>query len=183
MNWTRMGAIGTACAGAMFATVSLINVANSAGPVPPSPEGIAGRAAHVMPAMFGGRHGGWHGRRGRMCAEGRLEARVEDALTYGEGLFNFTAPQQSAYDRLAQTVRSGAKSMAETCRTGLEKHDASSPERLAFAETAMETALAQMRQIRPAFDSFYASLDDDQRKVVDNLVPRHRHGRHKPKPQ
>lgn len=182
MNWTRMGAVGTACAGALIATISLVNVANSAGPIAPERAGISAEAGRVMPAMFGGgRHGGWHGRgKGRMCAEGRMEAKAETMIEYGAGLFNFTPSQQTAFDKLADTVRGGAKSMGATCRIGIDKHDAPTPERLAFAEQAMETALAQIKQIRPAFDAFYATLDADQRKVVDNLHPRHRgfRGRH-----
>jgi hypothetical protein len=30
--------------------------------------------------------------------------------------------------------------------------------------------------VRPAFDAFYATLNDDQKKTLDQIGPRRRHG-------
>ena len=49
---------------------------------------------------------------------------------------------------------------------------AKSGERLAVAEKRLEVMQAALKTIRPAFDAFYASLDDKQKAALDAAGPR-----------
>jgi hypothetical protein len=41
-------------------------------------------------------------------------------------------------------------------------------------EVVLATSLDALRKVRPAFERFYGTLDDGQKKQVDSLFERHR---------
>jgi hypothetical protein len=132
--------------------------------------GVVARQAH-----FGG-HGGWHHGRGHgrgmatICSE-RRDQRIEHGLAFVEGFVNFTPEQTTAWSELTDVVRAGSASIGEKCeeleKTGMPE---SVPDRLQRFETLASTGLGILQRIRPAFERFYATLSDKQKKAVDDLI-------------
>ena len=56
----------------------------------------------------------------------------------------------------------------------MEKTDTpeSAPERLQRFESLATTGLGILQRIRPAFDRFYATLSDKQKKAIDDVISR-----------
>jgi len=123
----------------------------------------------------GGVHGGGHGRGpGRLCKEGRMEKRIDHMTTFVDSFIDFNQEQDEAWNNLVTTVRANSGTVMEVCQTLRAKGDTSAPERFAMAEQAMEKALASVKDVRPAFDSFYATLDDKQKAMLDRMASRGR---------
>lgn len=146
--------------------------------------GIGAMAAEptVTNAIWGGRDGGWHGgHRGghglmRLCGAARGE-RIEVMIGFVENFMEFTPEQQAAWDELATALRQGNGTVAKACDDLREAgRPESAPERLALLETALETGLNTVKEVRPSFDRFYATLSEKQRKALDDLS-RHRRRR------
>lgn len=134
--------------------------------------GVVARQAH-----FGG-HGGWrdghgrgHGRGMAMICGDRRDRRIEDGLAFVEGFVDFTPEQTTAWGELTSAVRAGSATIGEKCEE-LEKAGTpeSTPDRLARFEAMAATGLAILQRIRPAFERFYATLSDKQKKALDDLT-------------
>lgn len=144
---------------------------------PTAPTYAAGVA--VRQVHFGG-HGGWHRGGGRghgrgfaaICSDRRNQG-IEHGLAFVEGFVNFTAEQTAAWNELGEAVRAGSAAIGEKCKeleaTGMPT---STPERLARFEAMATTGLGILKRIRPAFDRFYATLSDKQKKALDSLITR-----------
>ena len=131
------------------------------------------KAGEAAIALASHRHG-W-GRRGggpvrMLCSEARSD-RIEAAIAFAETFMAFTPEQRAAWDRLAAAVRAGSDKVGETCaETEALQAEKTLPAKLALAEAASRTAAAVLGDVRPAFDAWYAALDDDQRKALDGLL-------------
>ncbi len=140
---------------------------------------VASHAAEAFArhAHFGGHHRGWaRGWRGhpKICSD-RRDRRIEDAIGFVEGFANFTPAQTERFEELAEAVRAGSASVGETCAALAEASDpVTAPQRLARLETMVAAGLGVIQRVRPAFDGFYASLDDKQKKLIDDLMSRQR---------
>lgn len=168
---TRKILIGSGVAAAVLAgaTFAWSTVWPSA---PSYTAGVVARQVH-----FGG-HSGWHRGRGQGHARGsamicsdRRDRRIENGLAFVEGFVNFTPEQTAAWSELSEAVRAGSATIGEKCKE-LEKAGApqSAPDRLARFEALATTGLAILKRIRPAFDRFYATLSDKQKKALENLI-------------
>ena len=119
----------------------------------------------------------WRGERRRgmaMICSDRRDRRIEAGLAFVEGFVEFTPEQTVAWQDLAQAVRAGSATIGETCQTLSEEGmPETAPERLALAETVAATALDVLQNIRPAFDRLYATLNDKQKKALDDLISHH----------
>jgi hypothetical protein len=157
------------------AGVAMLAGAIVAWPTAPSyAAGVAVRQVH-----FGG-HGGWHRGGGRthgrgfaaICSDRRNQG-IEHGIAFVEGFVNFTAEQTAAWNELGEAVRAGSAAVGEKCKeleaAGMPK---SAPERLARFEAMATTGLTILKRIRPAFDRFYATLSDKQKKALDSLITR-----------
>jgi hypothetical protein len=173
---TRKVLIGTGVAAAVI--VGAVAVGSTIWPTAPSyAAGVMAREVH-----FGG-HGGWrHGHGGgpghargmaMICSDGRNE-RIEHGLAFVEGFVNFTPEQTSAWGDLTKAIRAGSATIGEKCAE-LEKADApaSAPERLQRIESLATTGVGILQSIRPAFDRFYTTLNEKQKKAIDDLMSRH----------
>jgi LTXXQ motif family protein len=119
---------------------------------------------------------GWHGGgRGRfaefVCSDARDEI-LEDRLAFVESFVDFTDEQEQAWQQLTAAIRAGSAEVGETCAE-LEPPDPTAPAHLARVELILSTGLDIVQQMRPAFEQFYAVLDDDQKAALDKLVSRH----------
>ncbi len=125
---------------------------------------------------FGGRDHGMHGRgMARICSD-RRDRHIDRMANFVEGFVNLTPEQTEAWNRLTETVRSGSESVGRTCeQLEADGMPQTAPERLAMVETMMTTGLSIVQDVRPAFDAFYATLNERQRKALDDLTDRRRH--------
>ena len=142
---------------------------------PTGPSYAAGVVARNM--EFGGGHGHWshgdgHGM-AMICSDER-DRRLEHGLAFVEGFGNFTPEQTAAWNELASAIRAGSATIGEKCReldqAGVPQ---TAPERLARFESMATTGLEIVKNVRPAFDDFYATLSDKQKKALDDLSSHH----------
>lgn len=124
---------------------------------------VAGYAAERSGTM-------WHGHGARGCA-GVREWRTEELLGLVERQLELTPAQTPAWEALGGALRAGTARLAEAC--GPVPGDA--PGRLRQAEALLETGLETVRELRPALERFQATLDETQRRTLDDLMAR-RHG-------
>lgn len=118
------------------------------------------------------RHG--DGRVGRLC-ETDDGARLDLLVAYARDRLDLRAEQGPAWRDLEGALRGGIATLRTACdpvRAG--SAGASAPARLAAAEAAMTAGADALRQLRPAFEAFYATLDDRQKATLDDALA---HGR------
>ena len=143
-------------------------------------QGVAAGEAAIT--LAGYRHGwGGHGRKGnmaqRLCGDARGE-HIEAAITFAETFMAFTPEQRAAWDRLTGAVRAGSDKVGETCaETEALRAEKTLPAKLALAEAASKTAASVLSDVRPAFDGWYATLNDEQRQALDGLMKHRGRGR------
>jgi hypothetical protein len=132
------------------------------------------RAAEIVAQSA---HGGGHGRGlERLCSSQRDE-RLEDGLSFVESFVDFTPEQTQAWTELATALRAGSASIGQTCgELGSLSIPEHAPDKLALVETMLTKGVAVLGQVRPAFATFYETLDDDQKQAIDRLASR-RHRR------
>jgi hypothetical protein len=145
---------------------------------------VAEMATGAQMAAFGDRSGGWghrfggHGRRGMaMLCSDRRDAKIADTIEFVESFVDFTPEQTTAWEDLKTAVASGSTKVGAACA---EIQKAGRPdtavEKLAFMENMMSTGLSILQEVRPAFETFYGTLDERQKKAIDKLMS-HRHHR------
>ena len=151
---------------------------------------VAGVLSVASPAAAQG-HGrmGWHAhgedwgdRRGprmgpaALCGPER-EERLSRMVEMIEGFANFSPEQQPAWEQLRDAVSAAGAKLGPACDAMRDSRDGTPPERLASMETMLSAGLDAMREIRPKFDAFYATLNDKQKRAIDRLVEGHGHHR------
>ncbi len=150
---------------------------------PTAPSYTAGAFVGQAPVGAVAAHfrGGWgqggH-RRGfqAVCSERRNQG-IEHGLAFVEGFVNFNAEQTAAWNDLGAAIRAGSASVGEKCKElQAAGEPRTAPERLARFEAMATTGLDILKRVRPAFDRFYATLSDKQKKALDGLIS-HRAGR------
>jgi LTXXQ motif family protein len=132
-----------------------------------------GRSGQFMLAGWRqGWHGGGHGRFAEhVCSDARDEI-LEERLAFVESFVDFTDEQEPAWQQLTAAIRAGSAKVGEACAE-LEAPDTTAPAHLARVELIFSTGLEIVQEVRPAFEQFYAVLDDDQKAALDKLVSRH----------
>ncbi len=122
------------------------------------------------------RWGGWRHRRGHkmICSDFRDE-KVDKVVEFVESFVDFTPPQSAAWQKLTEAVRSGSDRIGEACKDdSFKNRPVTSAEKLDMAEKLLTIGLDIIRQVRPAYDEFYTSLDDRQKKAIDSMFRRYR---------
>ncbi len=149
-------------------------------------------------AATAGRHGGWghgggHHRMGGgmgglmgMACKGNASERADLMLVKLEYRIKPTDAQKPAFDDLKLAARAAAVKAASSCPPQRERSADGTPpvrptpvERLARMETRLISQLEAVRTVKPAVDKFYATLSDDQKKLVADMGRRHRGGWHR----
>lgn len=137
--------------------------------------------APVQNASWFSSHGGWWGSpttAAEHCEEG-IDGFVEELVEHADDEVSFTTKQQASWDDLIAAIRTGGMEITTFCTRVDEARDAgpaAAPERLAMAEDAISVGLTVMQTIRPAFDTFYATLDAEQKEMLDNVANHRRRG-------
>jgi hypothetical protein len=134
-------------------------------------------ARPAVAAMTGG-HGHHYGRHGHgaghglmhLCSERRGE-RLSDLVAFVESFVDFTPEQTGAWSTLTAALDAGSARIGTACAE-LETagRPETAPERLARLETLLAAGLDAVREVRPAFDGFYAALDSDQQAALDRMA-------------
>ena len=111
----------------------------------------------------------------QLCTH-RYDRHLDDLTAFAGAFFRFTTEQTEAWNRLTDALRAGRASIATACQelTG-EGGASSASDHLAQVETMLAAGLEVVRQVRPAFNQFYAVLTDEQKKALDELISRRRH--------
>ena len=110
-----------------------------------------------------GWHGGGHGRFAEhVCSDARDEI-LEERLAFVESFVDFTRRAG------AGLATAGGGDPRRQC----ESRDPTALAHLARVELLLSTGLDIVEGVRPAFEQFYAVLDDDQKAALDKLVSRH----------
>ena len=139
-----------------------------------SPSPVAGDGPQALAWQARGGHWERHGRMGPAFCGPNRDERIERMVGMVEGFANFTAEQQPAWEKLRDSVRSASGKLDTACGamrgTG---RDAPPPARLAGLETMLSAGLDAVREVRPSFDAFYATLNDKQKAAIDRLIEGH----------
>jgi hypothetical protein len=144
-----------------------------------APRWEAARPAFAAVAEGHGHHFGRHGhgpghRLMRLCSERRGE-RLADLVALVESFVDFTPEQDGAWSRLTAALDAGSARVETACgELKAAGRPETAPARLARLETLMAAGLEALREVRPAFDGFYAALDADQQAALDRMAM-HRH--------
>jgi LTXXQ motif family protein len=132
-----------------------------------------GRQGQFVLAGWG--HGWRDGGHGRfvefVCSDARDEM-LQDRLAFVESFVTFTDVQKPAWQQLAAAIRAGSAKVGQAC-TELKATATTAPAHLARVELMLRTGLDIVQGVRPAFEQFYAVLDDRQKAALDKLVSRH----------
>lgn len=150
---------------AFIAATSILVTTAVAQPVGGGPSPGWGPGMMMGPGMMGGSGGrsmGW------MCSPrsaGLAEWRVERV----EALVKPTEAQRKALDDLRVASAKAAEAVKAACPTDWP---ASAPARLELMEKRMEAMLVAVKTVRPAFDAFYATLNDEQKARLNRSGPR-----------
>lgn len=143
---------------------------------------VAGHAASLVgpktALAASGHYRGWGHRRGRgfgrICSEQRGE-RLENAIEFADAFLKLEAGQTDAWNKLTTSLRAGSTRVGQACETlKADGWPDKAPEKLAAVETVMTAGLDIVKEVRPSFDAFYATLDDKQKAALDGLLDRHR---------
>ncbi|MDP2295235.1 MAG: Spy/CpxP family protein refolding chaperone, partial [Pseudolabrys sp.] len=119
------------------------------------------------PGMMGGGRGGGAGR-AWMC-DPRAAGMAEWRMDRIERLIKPTDAQRTALEGLRTASAKAAETIAAACP---KEFPAGASARMEAMEKRMETMLAAIKTVRPAFDAFYTTLTDEQKKQLDARGPR-----------
>lgn len=137
-------------------------------------ELISSAAAAAPGGFRAHRHGGGHGMM-RMCGPQRSE-KLEDGIGFVEAFFSFNAEQKTAWNGLAAALRDGSEAIGKRCEAmKTEKRETTATGKLARVETMLTAGLEVVQKVRPAFDRFYATLDEKQQTALNKIIDRRSH--------
>ena len=137
--------------------------------------GMMGQGPGMMQGGPGMQPGGamFAGRLARFCGTnegmitGFMLARRENRLGIGEA-------QTEAWNNLKAAVKTGEEKLRTACdAVGSAK---TAPERMAALDTTLGAASEAVKAVRPAVDGLYATLNDQQKQMVDQMG-QGRHGK------
>lgn len=130
--------------------------------------------------MMGGGHGYGHGHghgpmMGQRWGEGMLE-RIDGRLAFLKTELKIKDEQKAAWDDFSTTVRQGAETHNALMRSMMtDMQDGKFfkkplPERLTIRLTHMESRVEQIKSLQASVGKLYAALDDNQKKVADEIA-------------
>jgi hypothetical protein len=141
--------------------------------------GTAGFAAHAAEGFRDhGRHGWGRHHRAVLCGAEHGAAAIrehrDDVAAFVTVRLGLDGTQRALLDDLLRQAETVALELRAQCPAADVTPDA-----LAFldrGEAALATSLEGLRRLRPAFETFLAALDGEQRAHVERWLA-HRHGR------
>jgi hypothetical protein len=110
----------------------------------------------------GGRGGGAGG--ASLCSNAAL---LDLSLSNVDIMIKTTGTQTAALEELKKVAKEYSDDMSRVCAG---ENPMSLPAKLAAAERRLDAALAGARKLKPVAEKFYATLNDEQKAQVNNLV-------------
>ena len=172
MNKLALTAAVLACTVTLVASPAHAQPMMGPGGSPGGPGYGWGPGMMMGPGMMG--WGGGRGGMGMLCdpsGAGLAEWRMQRI----EQLVQPTEAQKTALNALRDASTKAAEQIAAACP---REFPASATARMDLMEKRMETMLAALKIVRPAFDAFYATLSDEQKAKLDRGGPRRWGWRH-----
>lgn len=109
----------------------------------------------------------------RISAVEHAEAQIKEL----QGALKIAEPQKVLWDDLTLVMRENAKDMDAIRKDKAENvKTMNAVERLKLHSQITEAHLAQVTKLLPPFETFYASLSDEQKKTTDSLFQTGRRG-------
>ena len=170
-----------AIAATMLTTAAIPQTSGSGQPNPPAAGGPGTGPGPGSGPGYGPRGHGWgHGMMmgpgmmgmggmGAMC-DPRGAGLAEWRMDRIERLINPNDAQRAALDNLRSASAKAAETIAAACPRELP---ASASARLELMEKRLDAMQQAIKTVRPAFDAFYATLNDEQKARVNTGGPRH----------
>ncbi len=155
-NWTAAG-LGAIGAIAVLGGVGVVAA-------PPDGPGRDGGPMHEMRMHH-------HGRGlmlGAFCGP-RAGERLNEGLAAFESFAKFEGEQQTTWVALRDTLTKAEPRVQEICGELRGLRGGNSVEKLTKVEDALGEAAAIAADLRPAYDNFYNTLDDRQKKTLDEM--------------
>lgn len=114
--------------------------------------------------------GGWGNRRSGRGSDWMLE-RIEGRLAYAKTELKITDAQTTAWNQLADAIRSAAKHHNERMKGIFAGNERSKtlPERVEAQEQFMTVRVEEIKLIKSAIKNLYAVLSDEQKKEADEV--------------
>jgi hypothetical protein len=113
----------------------------------------------------GGRGGTGAGAgRSNLCASTTM---LDVTLSNVDGLIKTSGSQTTALEELKRIAKENAGNMSRVCNSDSPM---SFTAKLAAAQKRLDVALDGARRLKPVADKFYATLDSEQKALVDDLV-------------
>ena len=108
-----------------------------------------------------------------ICA-GSRDDRVKELGAYLGSALDLDAAQKEAWHQVEQELEQGMALLRDACaKFASNAAPATMPQRLAVMESAMAASTETLRAVRPTFEAFYGTLDEEQRHKIDEMS-RHR---------
>jgi hypothetical protein len=102
---------------------------------------------------------------------------TEKQIKQLQGSLKITEAQKEPWNNLTQVMRDNAKEMDALNKERAESAGTlNSVERLKFHVQITEAHLAQLKKFIPPFETFYASLSDEQKATTDTIFMTGKHG-------
>ena len=117
----------------------------------------------------------WHGPGAAMGCQWTQKSHLDGLAGFVAGSLDLDDSQRVAFDRVVASLEETRQDLAERCDSF--EHPQRSDVALATVDEWLELAGSSVRSMRPAFESFYAALDDAQRQQLDGWLVQHDHGR------
>ena len=143
---------------------------------------LAASAAQAQPGMMGGGGPGWmmgpgmmmgHGMRGHRGYGGMCDPRAAGMAEWRIGEIERAVKLNDTQRDALKNLQTASGKAADVVRAACpESFPTSSSERLALMEKRAEAMVSAIKLVRPEFDAFYKTLDDDQKKKLDAVGPR-----------
>lgn len=168
---TRRAMVGMVAAFAILGAASVAAQMPGKGPGMGPGQGM-GMGQGMGPGMMGpgmmGR-GGMMG--GCMMMGERGDAHAAGRVAFLKAELAITEAQQPAFEAYAAALKANLESMRSMHETMRASMEAGSPvDRLATHMRAMEARLASLKQVQPALEKLYGSLDAEQKKKADDVL-------------
>ena len=95
---------------------------------------------------------------------------------------NITEAQKELWNNLIQVMRENAKDMDALTKDRTENEKTmNAVEHMKFHSQITEAHLDQLKKFIPPFETFYASMSDEQKKTTDTIFRTGEYGKHKGK--
>jgi hypothetical protein len=128
---------------------------------------ILSASALTSGALARGGHNGARGGEGRGASLCNSAALLDLSLSNVDIMIKTAGNQTAALEELKKIAKENSDNMSRVC-TG--DNPMSVPAKLAAAERRLDAALTGARKLKPVAEKFYATLNDEQKAQVNNLV-------------